>query len=67
VQYGGFRSSCGADANCIRNMCQNAFGDSPELMAGCDWYIDWFQMGDNPDIRYAPIDCPAEIRAVSGG
>ncbi len=67
VQYGGFRSTCGANAGCIRNMCQNAFGDSPELMAGCDWYIDWLQMADNPDIRYAPIECPAEIRAVSGG
>lgn len=67
VRYGGFRSRCNADANCIRGMCENAFGDSPELMAGCDWYIDWFQMADNPDIRYQEIECPQEILDRSGG
>ena len=67
--YGGFRdpTSCGADATCIRNKCQAAFGSSPELMAGCDWYLNWLQMADNPDIRYAPIACPAAITARSGG
>ncbi len=67
ARYGGFRSQCGADANCIRNMCQNAFGDSPDLMRGCDWYIEWFQMADNPDIRYQEIECPQEILDRSGG
>jgi len=67
AQYGGFRSVCGADAGCIQNMCQNAFGDSPDLMAGCEWYTDWLQMADNPDIRFQQIDCPQEILDRSGG
>lgn len=36
-------------------------------MAGCDWYINWFQMADNPDIRYQEIECPQEILDISGG
>lgn len=67
TRFGGFRSSCGADANCIRGMCENAFGDSPDLMAGCEWYIEWFQMADNPNLKYQQIECPQEIRERSGG
>ncbi len=67
VQYGGWRSSCGADAGCIRSKCEAAFGNDAKLMAGCEWYITWFQMADNPDITYAPIACPSAITAVSGG
>ncbi len=67
ARYGGFRTTCGSNANCIRAMCEDAFGDSPDLMAGCDWYIDWFQMADNPDIRYQQIECPQEIRDRSSG
>lgn len=66
AQYGGWRSTCGADASCVRDACQAAFGDDPELMAGCDWYIDWLQMADMPDIRYARIGCPEALTAVSG-
>lgn len=66
-QWGGFRATCGADATCIRNMCENAFGDSSELMAGCEWYINWYQMADNPNLRYKQVDCPQEILDRSGG
>ena len=67
VRYGGFRSACGNNADCVRGMCEDVFGDNPELMAGCDWYIEWFQMADNPDIRYQEIECPQEILDLSGG
>jgi hypothetical protein len=65
VQYGGFRAKCGADRACILNMCQNAFGNKPDLMRGCNWYLDWFLMGDNPPIIYKKVPCPQEIKNIS--
>ncbi len=66
AQYGGFKTVCGEDSNCILDMCRNAFGDSSELMRGCEWYVNWLHAADNPDIRFEPIQCPQEIRSVSG-
>jgi hypothetical protein len=65
-QYGGFRATCGANRDCILNMCQKAFGDKADLMRGCNWYLDWFQMGDNPGVVYAKVSCPQAIKNVSG-
>ena len=66
AQYGGFSTSCNNDPNCILNMCQNAFGRFSELMAGCEWFVNWLHAADNPDMRFESISCPNEIRAVSG-
>ena len=46
-------------------MCQKAFGDKPDLMRGCDWFLNWFQMGDNPQVVYMKVSCPQEIKNIS--
>jgi hypothetical protein len=66
AQYGGFRTTCGNNADCIRNMCQTAFGNKPELMAGCEWFIGWYAMADNPNVTYERIACPQAITQRSG-
>jgi hypothetical protein len=66
AQYGGFRTTCGSDATCVRNMCMTAFGNKPELMAGCEWFIGWFGMADNPNFVYERIACPAALTQRSG-
>ncbi len=66
AQYGGFRATCGSNATCIRDMCTAAFGSKPELMAGCDWFINWFAMADNPNFTYERIACPSAITQRSG-
>jgi hypothetical protein len=65
VQYGGFHSSCGDNADCIRGMCEAAFGDKEDLMRGCEWYINWFQMTSNPEVTFMKTSCPQEIKDIS--
>jgi hypothetical protein len=64
-QYGGFHSTCGNNKDCIHNMCQKAFGDKADLMRGCDWYLNWFQMTSNPEVLYMKVSCPQEIKNIS--
>ena len=60
---------------CVRNMCEIAFVDSSmpnfeKLKAGCDWYVDWFEMADEPTVRFREVRCPAGILQMlreSGG
>jgi len=65
VQYGGFRATCGNDASCVQRMCNNAFGTSAlsDLKHGCDWYVTWMKIADNPSIKYKDIPCPAALKA----
>lgn len=63
---GGFRATCGTDANCIKNMCQAAFGSNTLMMDSCTWYTGWFKSADNPNMVYAEVPCPAEITNRSG-
>jgi hypothetical protein len=65
VQYGGFHSTCGNNAGCIRNMCQQAFGNKADLMRGCEWYINWFNMTSNPEVVYMKVPCPQKIKDIS--
>lgn len=66
AENGGFRATCGNDANCLKNMCQAAFGSSKQMMDACTWYTGWFNSGDNPSMVYAEVQCPAEITSRSG-
>jgi len=66
VQYGGFHSECGDNEGCIRSMCEEAFGDKPDLMRGCEWYLGWYQMAGNQDAMYAKVSCPQAIKDISG-
>jgi hypothetical protein len=65
TQYGGFRSTCGNNKDCILGMCQKAFGEKADLMRGCNWYLNWFQMADNPGVSYMKVSCPKEIKDIS--
>jgi len=63
--YGGFRATCGNDASCVQRMCNNAFGTSAlsDLKRGCDWYVTWMKIADNPTIKYKEIPCPSALKA----
>ena len=71
--YGGFLAKCHTDLGynknmnvykaCVRDMCTNLFGVAgrEDLMAGCNWYIDWMNVADNPELTYKEVSCPAEL------
>jgi hypothetical protein len=63
AQYGGFRSTCGNNATCVRNMCNTVFSSAAlaDLKAGCLWYVDWFQIADNPNTFVKEITCPSDL------
>jgi hypothetical protein len=66
AQYGGWRATCGSNADCIRGKCQAAFNGKADLMAGCEWFIGWYAMADNPNFTYERIACPAALTQRSG-
>ena len=74
--YGGFMTYCqqmvGADheqlKQCVLSRCAAVF-DEPgmsELAAGCEWYVNWYEVADNPNLHYQEVPCPAALVAASG-
>lgn len=66
AQYGGFLTECNDDVNCLKNKCQEIFSGKAELLSGCLFHAEWMGGANNPNLRYAEVDCPAELEAVSG-
>jgi hypothetical protein len=63
--YGGFMATCGKNKDCISGMCDKAFGNRPDLMRGCNWFLNWFQMADNPKVVFKKVTCPQKIKDIS--
>ena len=55
-----------AAASCVQQKCQQLFGNKPDLLAGCDWFLGWFGAADNPKLTAKQIACPAMITQRSG-
>jgi hypothetical protein len=60
-QYGGFLSACttgthAAKKECVRQRCMNVpAGDARD---GCLWFVDWFEIADNPNFTSEQTNCP---------
>lgn len=60
AQYGGFLTDCTGSHSekkeCVRAECMKI----PEGPArdGCIWFVDWFQVADNPKFTSEPTSCP---------
>ncbi|HKU39894.1 MAG TPA: hypothetical protein VJR89_17160 [Polyangiales bacterium] len=70
--YGGFLATCKSQANasdhnalksCVMQKCTSVFESKglTELMAGCKWFVDWFEVADNPALKYQEVACPNEL------
>jgi hypothetical protein len=73
AQYGGFLTACNSGSHadrkaCVRDRCETVFADDrfEELRAGCEWFIDWFEAADNPNLRYSEVACPDALVEGSG-
>jgi hypothetical protein len=74
ARYGGFLSSCksagshSAVKSCVAQRCQNVFGSKgfTDLYNGCMWFVDWFEVADNPNLVFIPVTCPAALTTASG-
>lgn len=73
-RYGGFFLQCqkqnGFDYDksraCAAAKCQSVFSSKPDLLAGCNWFVNWFGAPDNPSLIYKEIPCPEAITQRSG-
>ena len=74
--YGGFLTACQQQhgdnfqqiKQCVMQRCASVF-DEPghgDLVAGCDWFVNWFETADNPDLEYQEVPCPQALIDVSG-
>ena len=76
--YGGLLAECQivepltqtnltARKQCVRRMCAALYGSSPHLsmqLAGCHWFVDWYECADNPQHDWRPIPCPESLTAL---
>jgi len=62
AQYGGFLAGCNGDKNCVSQKCQTIFGNKPDLLAGCNWFLGWFGAADNPNMVVKEITCPQMLK-----
>ncbi|MBN2528150.1 MAG: hypothetical protein JXR76_17290 [Deltaproteobacteria bacterium] len=76
-QYGGFLKSCqlkyGTDdvsvlKSCVADYCDTVFGTNglTELHAGCEWFLTWYDIADNPEVLFKEVVCPAELIEMTG-
>jgi hypothetical protein len=60
AQYGGFLASCSgsysAKKDCVRQQCMKIPAGAGR--DGCLWFVDWFQIADNPKFTSQSTDCP---------
>ncbi|MDG5813524.1 hypothetical protein QA601_00390 [Chitinispirillales bacterium ANBcel5] len=72
--FGGFATTCEDQLGwnysaedmkgCVRNMCDNLFGNDDSLHSlweGCIWFVDWMHAANNPTFTYREVDCPPEL------
>lgn len=70
--YGGLLTTCKSQhgnnhtavKNCVRQRCQSLFGSKQELSAlmdACDWFVDWYEVADNPSFLYKEVPCPQAL------
>lgn len=74
--YGGWLTSCkqevGGDHEalkaCVTARCDSVFTDAgrSDLRDACDWFVDWFEVADNPALTWGEVECPGPLVAVSG-
>lgn len=62
AQYGGFLSACNTGTHaekkeCVRQRC-NTVVPAGSARDGCLWFVDWFEIADNPNFTSEATNCP---------
>jgi hypothetical protein len=42
------------------------FGSKPDLLTGCNFFVNWLGAPDNPNLVFKETTCPAAITQISG-
>ncbi len=62
----GFNASLNAYKSCVTDACSTVFSGHDDLLDGCDWFVNWFEVADNPNLQYQEVECPAGLINASG-
>lgn len=46
---------------CLKDLCEKAFGNIPEALEGCMWHVNWFEAAGNPTYDWEEVECPKEL------
>ena len=41
-------------------------GQYAPLLASCEWFVNWYQAADNPNLRYRKVACPQALHERAG-
>jgi hypothetical protein len=67
---GGMLATCGGGGpnakSCVLSACMSAFSGKADMLAGCQWFANWFNTADDPTFVYQKIACPQAIKQRSG-
>lgn len=46
---------------CVRNRCDRLFTkpELSDLKEACHWFVDWFEVANNPQFMYQEVPCPS--------
>jgi hypothetical protein len=74
VQYGGVMLQCEQQDNynysmypaCTLSACQSLFPNTPTMLAGCEFIINWMKGANNPSVKYTQVNCPSQLTSMSG-
>lgn len=73
-RYGGFYLACQKQHGfnhsqakaCAAQKCQSVFADKPSLLAGCNFFVNWYGAPDNPNLVFKEVACPEALTQQSG-
>lgn len=53
----------GEARTCVANLCATAFSEPrfAVLKRACDWFVDWYEVADKPEMNYREVECPSAI------
>lgn len=73
--YGGLLTECKSSSStyatyksCVTQKCATLFSSSAmaDLLAGCNWFVNWYGAADDPAFNYKEVTCPSALTARSG-
>lgn len=73
LAYGGFLKKCSGNADlsarkeCVRQECNTVYSDPKfaDLKEGCLWFVDWYNVADNPKFWSKEVPCPQELSGIA--
>ena len=44
--------------------CTFWFTQGSNLLHGCEWFVTWYEMADNPNVVWRATSCPADSASI---